>query len=264
MRILLVGAGQGGTSILKTLYKLKAVTIVGIVDINDQAPGIILAKELGIFHTDKLENVLKQEMDLIIEVTGNANVIKQVELFNVNNARIVTSDIAQLMMILVDNQEKLNTQLENQLRQIRNISDVTIKSVEKMRESIKDTTILGSKLNEFALTTMKHVQETDQIIGFIEKITQQTNILGLNASIEAARAGEHGRGFAVVAKEVQILANNSQEFTQEIGEILNRIKDEVFTVNKEIEALNSLTEEQIKVGEDLESAMEQLFQNIAE
>lgn len=264
MRILLVGAGQGGTSILKTLYKLKAVTIVGIVDINSQAPGIILAKELGIFNTDNLENVLQQQIDIIIEVTGNANVVKQIELYNVNNARIVTSDIAQLMMILVENQEKLNTQLENQLTQIRNISDVTIKSVEKMRESISDTTALGTKLKEFALTTMKHVQETDQIIGFIEKITQQTNILGLNASIEAARAGEHGRGFAVVAKEVQTLANNSQEFTKEISEILNRIKEEVFAVNKEIEALNSLTEEQIKAGEDLEAATEQLIRNIAE
>lgn len=81
---------------------------------------------------------------------------------------------------------------------------------------------------------------------------------------EAARAGEHGRGFAVVAKEVQTLANNSQEFTKEIGEILNRIKEEVFAVNKEIEALNSLTEEQIKAGEDLEAATEQLIRNIAE
>jgi len=61
---------------------------------------------------------------------------------------------------------------------------------------------------------------------------------------------------------VQKLANNSQEFTQKIGEILGRIKDEVFLVTKEIESLNDLTVEQVKVGEDLETAMNRLVRNI--
>ena len=262
MRIVVVGGGQGGTAILRALHALGSVTIVGIVDINDQAPGIILARELGIFHTDQLENILKREIDLIIEATGVAAVEKKIETYNIHNAKIVTSEVANLMMILVDQQEALTKKLGHQLEEIKSISDVTIQSVEKMKESIKNTTSLSHSLNDFAVTTMEHVKETDQIIGFISKITQQTNILGLNASIEAARAGEHGRGFAVVAKEVQKLANNSHEFTQKIADILGRIKNEVFTVTNEIEALNNLAAEQQKVGEGLEIAMTRLVKNI--
>ena len=262
MRIVIVGGGHGGTAILRTLHNLGSVTIVGIVDINNQAPGIILAEELGVFHTNQLENMLQRELDLIIEATGVPAVQKQIETYNVHNAKIVTSEVANLMMILVEQQENLTKKLEHQLHEIKDIGDVTIKSVDKMKDSIQRTTSLSESLNEFAMTTMNHVKETDQIIGFISKITQQTNILGLNASIEAARAGEQGRGFAVVAKEVQKLANNSQEFTQKIGEILGRIKDEVFLVTKEIESLNDLTVEQVKVGEDLETAMNRLVRNI--
>lgn len=262
MRIVIIGGGQGGAAILRTLHNLSSVTIEGIVDINEQAPGILLAKELGVFHTNQIENMLRREIDMIIEATGVPAVVKQIETYNIHNANIVTSEVANLMMILVDQQEELTKRLENQLKEIKSISDVTIQSVEKMRTSIKDTTNLSNNLNEFAVTTMEHVKETDHIIGFISKITQQTNILGLNASIEAARAGEHGRGFAVVAKEVQKLANNSQEFTQKIAEILGRIKEEVFTVTSEIEALNNLTEDQKRVGEDLELAMSRLVKNI--
>lgn len=262
MRIVIVGGGQGGTAILRTLHALSSVTVVGIVDINPQAPGIVLAKELGIFHTDQLENILKREIDMIIEATGVSAVQRQIETYNIYKANVVTSEVANLMMILVEQQEELSKQLGHQLNEIKNISDVTVQSVEKMKESIKNTTTLSNSLNEFAVTTMDHVKETDQIIGFISKITQQTNILGLNASIEAARAGEHGRGFAVVANEVQKLANNSHEFTQKIAEILGRIKDEVFTVTKEIETLNDLAEEQKRIGEDLEIAMDRLAKNI--
>lgn len=262
MRIVIVGGGQGGSAILRTLHNIGQVDIVGIVDINDQAPGIILAEELGILHTNQLEIMLQHKIDLIIEATGVPAVEKQIEVYNIHKAKVVTSEVANLMMILVDQQEKLNKKLEHQLNEIKDIGDVTIQSVDKMKDSIRRTSNLSENLNEFAVTTMNHVRETDQIIGFISKITQQTNILGLNASIEAARAGEHGRGFAVVAKEVQKLANNSQEFTQKIGEILGRIKDEVFLVTKEIESLNNLTGEQVKVGEDLESAMKRLIKNI--
>lgn len=262
MRIVIIGGGQGGAAILRTLNNLSSVTIDGIVDINEQAPGILLAKELGIYHTNQIEDMLQQKIDMIIEATGVPAVLKQIETHNIHNANIVTSQVANLMMILVDQQEELTKRLEIQLEEIKSISDVTIQSVDKMKASIKDTTSLSNNLNEFAVTTMEHVKETDHIIGFISKITQQTNILGLNASIEAARAGEHGRGFAVVAKEVQKLANNSQEFTQKIAEILGRIKEEVFTVTNEIEVLNNLAEDQKKVGEDLELAMNRLVKNI--
>lgn len=262
IKIGIVGGGHGGTAILKTLHKLEEVKIVGISDINDNAPGILLARELGIYHTQEIQQLLSIQMNLIIEVTGNQKVQQMIENYNVHKARIIYSDAAELMMILVNHQQGLTHRLEEQIKEIKNISDITKASVDKMKGTIKNTTNLSNGLNEFAVATMSQVKETDQIISFLDRITQQTNILGLNASIEAARAGEQGKGFAVVAKEIQNLANNSQDSTKKIGNILKRIKEEIFGVSGKIETLNKLTEEQKKVGDDLEAALGKLLSKI--
>ena len=92
-----------------------------------------------------------------------------------------------------------------------------IAGMHEIRAQIQDTSKRIKRLGESSL-------EIGEIVELISDITEQTNILALNAAIQAASAGEAGRGFTVVAEEVQRLAERSGEATKQIDAIVKTIQ----------------------------------------
>lgn len=100
--------------------------------------------------------------------------------------------------------------------------------IESLNKAVSDVANVISQL-------VVDTQNIGTVIDVIKGIAEQTNLLALNAAIEAARAGEQGRGFAVVADEVRTLAGRTQESTEEINELIEKLNKAVALAVSEME-----------------------------
>lgn len=126
--------------------------------------------------------------------------------------------------------------------------DATIYSVNVQMDEIYNSTKL---MVELITSLSKSSEEIRQMTQVITDITEQTNLLSLNAAIEAARAGEHGKGFAVVADEVGKLADQSKQSATVIEQLTNSILNET----KHVQVAVSSSLQQVEIGvEKIEEA----------
>lgn len=264
MNIAIVGAGTGGKNIIESFSKIDEIRIAQVVDNRDDAPGILLAKKLGIKCSRSIAEIDAYNLDLILEATGNESVKKELNERFGNVCTIIDSSGALLIMSLVQRDIEVLDRLNKQIDAIKETSEQVQKHLKNITDSIESTYAINKRLNEISKTSIEYIEETDRIIQYVNNISKQTKILGINATIEAARAGEHGRGFSVVANEVQKLASSSQEFAKEITNILTQLAEEIRNVETVAESLSQLSELQVQASESANAAVNNLSSQIAQ
>lgn len=259
MNIAVVGAGSGGTKIIKTLSNISDVKIVMVVDRNADAPGISLAKELGIKYGHSIEAIEGVSPDLILEVTGIASVTEALTEAYGSRCEIINSKGSRLFMALVEKNSDTLDKLNSQITAVNEASSKVQSHLEEINNSISNVHNVSNKLLEIADNSKKHIIESDKILQYVNKITRQIKILGINANIEAARAGEQGRGFSVVAREVQNLADNSENNAKEINKILGMLSDEVSKIGQQLDGLKNYSDIQVDASKKVNQAVEKLL-----
>jgi methyl-accepting chemotaxis protein len=164
------------------------------------------------------ESVNKTKVSMEEVSTGTGETASSVQ-----NQLVKTEEI----MNFIRKVEEVSNSIENDMEEA---SGEVSTGKEKIDDLINQVSVSDEASSKVAAEMDKLIQYADQmqsIVSLIDEITSQTSLLSLNASIEAARAGEAGKGFAVVASEISNLAEQTQNATVSITELINNISTEL-------------------------------------
>ena len=207
--------------------------------------------------------------------------------FVLNHAKSVAS-ASESAQTLTHNQNDITSQvataMEQMTTQIHDVSN-NANAAEKAANDARNNTNQGKEIISNTISQMESLSsnidgvsqvvasladESDNIgsvLDVIRGIAEQTNLLALNAAIEAARAGEQGRGFAVVADEVRTLANRTEQSTNEIQQMIQKLQSgaqEAVAAVKVSQNISNQTVEQTSKADDSLSEIDKLMELISE
>lgn len=197
-----------------------------------------------------IENSMIETTSRVQNITSNSEEI-------VSNTEEISSQISLIT-------ESFNN-LKDNINQISSVNLDGAKAIADLNKTIADT---QEHIKNSVIYNINYISENMQrilpVILSIKTISEQINLLALNASIEAARAGEHGLGFAVVAEEVRQLANQTDEITRNIIANMESLHKEITSTQKGTELIeHNLLEQQVK-ADFVDESFARINKNISE
>ena len=236
--------------------------IVSAIKDEQKVQGEMLADVLDI------ANVINENANASNELVQRLGESTKITNTTVNEISSSTQATAESVQI----QTRMTQQIQQSIEETVSISHEIVHRAEDSSTSIHSSLEVMNSLkgqsDEIADTNtdmevsmnslMEKTQSVQEIAEIIAGISEQTNLLSLNASIEAARAGEMGRGFAVVANEIRKLADQTKKSTDSINQIINELNEHAILVTNNVQKSIEATDRQEQL---IETAAE-LFNSI--
>ncbi len=131
-------------------------------------------------------------------------------------------------------------------------------SVEEVSRGAQQVAAGSTMLEEKSSVAKQSMLNTDELLALIKQISDQTNLLGLNAAIEAARAGEQGRGFTIVANEIRKLSEDTKNAVSRVRETLDGIRTAVDSMLTVLAKNSEAIETQAATIEEINAALQEI------
>ncbi|HEX9025549.1 MAG TPA: methyl-accepting chemotaxis protein [Clostridium sp.] len=268
----------------KTLMKQAEsgdLTINGIVHKNDELGQLTEGFNRFIF---KIRTLISESKEATTTVVSSSN-----EVMNTSDeVSKTTEDIASTISTIAENaltEAKLAVEINNAVKDVVNgINRITANSmyITELANNAMGTVTNGSESLKHQIETMSTTKNASEnvsevisdlatksneigiVVDFISGITEQINLLALNASIEAARAGEAGKGFTVVANEVNKLAALSKESTEKISHLIGQVQTHISNAVVQVTKTNDSIDDQVISLHDTNESLNLVYKSVFE
>lgn len=198
------------------------------------------AQELNVVMNDTMQNVQYEQSQ--VEQIATA----------INELSVASQEVSDKAALAEEETQKS----QHNVNDGKVTLDSNLSLTSEIRDSFADTAKLIEDLRQYAV-------EIGSVTDVINTISEQTNLLALNAAIEAARAGEAGRGFAVVADEVRGLASKTQQSTVSIQDIISKLQEQSEKVNSNMSQNVGLIEESVIQAGNIQASFEEISASVA-